>query len=272
MKLEGEAAVTWAATLTRLVRIARCGSLYPDPSRLLQLIAVCARPAPKRAAPSVELESGLPSLAVLEQLTAMREVAVAYLAQHGARPSKASSGWSASLAAAQLPFVSNTSARLVAKGRYLVVHDAWGSGRFTFHLADPKGRLVTVDRKDQACLRSLDSLGKTAPGLFGSNLPGAAEAFIHLAAIDDIEVTEAVWGQVTHVREGPLAGTLHLVLERAATDLTADVNRDPLHAAPLHAPGFHVSRERRICCLPEALPAVEAHLKALGASLVVRSK
>jgi len=276
VKLEGEAVAAWSEPLIRLVRIARAGSLYPDPLRLLQLIEVCARPAPKQAVASVVLDatSGLPSKGVLEKLTALRDVAVRYLAEHGARPTRASSGWSASLAAADLPFVSNTSARLVAKGRYLVVHDRWGDGRFTFHLADPKGRFVAVDRAEQAQVKAPLRLA-----LEVACREGAEHAFLQLSAL--LEVSEAVKGQLApFVLEGPLAGTLHLVLERAATDVAADANRDPFGAIDASveaqqrraAGNFHVSRERRLCCLPESLPLVEAHLKSLGALIVVRSK
>ena len=53
--LEGEAAVAWASLLSRLVRVARPGALYPDAGRLLQLLAFCARVAPKKTQASVKV-------------------------------------------------------------------------------------------------------------------------------------------------------------------------------------------------------------------------
>jgi hypothetical protein len=302
-QLEGEAAIAWASLLGRLIRVARPGSLYPDAGRLLQLLDFCARPAPRKtqAAVLVSRISGLPALAVLEKLTAMRDVAASYLREHGAKPNRSAQGWSTSLAAAELPALASTHTRLVSKEggtrRFLVVHDRWegpfgAPARFTFHLSDATGRYLGVDKADQAQVKEPLRLELDVACRESAEL-----AYLQLAAIKGIEAGEVVMGQVGPfeapgwvanlpsplkplLQDQPPTGILHLVLERAATDMAADMSLDPfvpLDAGPdalkrRAAFGFHVSRERRLCCPPELQARLQGHLKSLGSSLIVRCR
>ena len=257
----------------------------------------CTRVAPKKTQAEVAVSklSGLPATQVLEKLSAMREVAVAYLRQHGAKPSRAAQGWSTPLAAAELPPLMSTEARLVSKGRgpgrYSVVHERWegSSGcptRFTFHLSDASGRYLSVDKSDQAQVKPLLRIA-----LEVACRENAEQAFLQVGALDGVQVGDVVMGQLGPFEapqwipgdQQPLRsfdGVLHLVLERAASDVAADMSLDPF--VPLEvgpdalkrraALGFHVSRERRLCCSQAQQRPLQAHLKKLGASLVVRSK
>ena len=192
VELEGEDAVAWASRLSGLIRVARPGALYPEPGRLLALLEFCARVAPRkaRAEVAVSVGSGLPAIRVLEKLTAMRDVAISYLRDHGAKPSRASHAWSMSLAAAQLPPVASTAARLVSKAlgprRFLVVHERWvGSlgcpARFTFHLSDATGRYVGVDKADQAQVKEALRLE-----LEVACRENAERAYLHVGALEGV--------------------------------------------------------------------------------------
>jgi hypothetical protein len=304
LELEGEAVAGWATLLSRLIRVARPGALYPDAARLLQLLDFCTRVAPKKtqAEVIVSTRSGLPAAKGLEKLTAMREVAANYLRDHGAKPSRASHGWSTTLAAAELPPLVSTQARLVSKTRggprrFLVVHERWEGAlgcpaRYTFHLSDASGRYVGVDKSDQAQVK--DPLRVALEVACREN---AELAFLHLGALEGVQVGEVVMGQVGpfeapywvpepraplsgFLQPLPATGVLHLVLERAASDIAADMSLDPF--VPLEvgpealqrraALGFHVSRERRLCCPAELQGPLQAHLATLGASLIVRAR
>lgn len=303
MELEGAAAVAWASQVSRLIRIARPGALYPDASRLLQLLDFCARVAPKKTSAEVVLSaiSGLPAGKVLTKLTAMREVAVNYLRDHGSKPSRTSQGWSTTLAAAELPPLVSTHARLVsrAKGtrRFLVIHERWEGAhgcpaRYTFHLSDTTGRFVGVDKRDQAQVKE-----PLKVALEVACRETAEQAFLQLGALDGVQVGEVAMGQLGpfeapsfvpspqsplhgFLKSRPGSGVLHLVLERAAGDVAADVSLDPfvpldvgLEASKRRAAlGFRVSRERRLCCSAELQQPLQDHLQSLGASLIVRSR
>ena len=301
--LAGEAAVGWASMLSGLIRVARPGALYPDAARVLALLEFCTRVAPKKTQAEVTVSglSGLPAAAVLERLTAMQEVAAQYLRDHGARPSRASSGWSTTLAAAPLPPLVSSQARLVSKGRgpgrFLVTSDRWVGAagcpaRYTFHLSDATGRYLGVDKAEQAVVKE-----PLRRALEVACREDAEQAYLQLGAIDGVQVGEVVMGQLgpfeapkrvaspraplkAFLDAQPVTGVLHLVLERAGSDVAADVSLDPF--APLDLGpdalrrratlGFHVSRERRLCCPAELHAPLQAHLRALGASLVVRCR
>lgn len=299
--LEADAATHWADTAARLIRIARAGALYPDAAALLQLVEFSARVAPKKTAPEVFLHdvSGLPTAASVEKLHALRTVAADYLRAHKAGKPERGGAWSVSLAATQLPPLVATSARLVSKGkagrRFLVVHDRWEGRtgcpvRFTFHLTDAGGKHLTLDRADQAAVTPA-----FAAELEVACAENAEAAYLHLGLLPGVAIAEVVMGQLGPIEaprllkgpESPLTSfldaqataVLHLVLERAAADVAADVSRDPfvpVDASPATlerraARGYRVSRERRLCCLPDAREALQSHLRSLGASLLVRS-
>lgn len=299
--LEADAATGWAGMVARLIRVARPGALYPDAAAVLQLVEFLGRAAPKKAAAEVTLNvlSGLPTVGSLEKLLAMREVAAAYLRDHRAKPTRGQ-GWSTTLAASALPPLIATDARLVSKGggarRFLVVHDRWVGRagcpvRFTFHLSDALGRHLDLDRADQAQVK---------PAFHAELEVACAEnaeaALLHLGALPGVAVGEVVMGQLgpfeaprlirglqtplTPFLDAHASGVLHLVLERAAADVAADVSLDPF--VPLDVTpallerrvsrGYRVSRERRLCCPPELHRPLQDHLRSLGASLIIRSK
>lgn len=300
--LEADAATHWADTAARLIRIARAGTLYPDALAVLQLVEFAVRVAPKKTVPEVSLNevTGLPTAAALEKLLALRTVAADYLRAHKAGKPQRGEGWSVSLAASQLPPLVATTARLVSKGkdgrRFLVVHDRWEGRtgcptRFTFHLTDTGSKHLALDRADQATVTKA-----FAAELEVACTENAEAAYLHLGLLPGVAIGEVVMGQLgpieaprtlrgpqtplTAFLEAQGAAVFHLVLERAAADVAADVSRDPFvpsdtSPATLErrgARGYRVSRERRLCCLPDDHDALTSHLRSLGASLLVRSR
>ncbi len=301
--LEGAKAVEWCALLSRLIRIARPGALYPDASRVLQLLEFCARVTPKKEQAEVMVSglSGLPSVKALEKLTAMRDVATRFLRDHGAKVSRKSHGWSTALAASDLPTRVSTHALLVSKGpgprRFLLVHDRWVGAlgcpvRYTMSLSDATGRWLSVDKAEQA--RVKDPLHLALEGACAEN---AEQAYLQLKALEGVEVSEVAMGQLGpfeapnlvptdllplrgFLSARPVTGVLHLVLERAANLVAADVSVDPFFSLDVGtqalqrraALGYHVSRERRLCCPGDLHALLQAHLKSLSASIIIRSK
>jgi hypothetical protein len=302
--LEGDRARAYCALATRLLEVARAGGHFPEPQPLRQLFwgASHAWPRAPEARVEVVAATGFPSLRTLEQLALLRRTAVEYFDSHGAKPRADSRAFLTALAGSPLPERTSTVARLVsrAKGgrRFQVVHELYAGHfglpvRFTFHLTDEKQRYLSAGRDGQATVSKAlhQALEACCEG-------GAEEALWGLAALEGTQVAEVVMGQLGPLEapgffvapQAPLAkflpsggsdaAVLHLVVERAASDVAADGCRDPfgrLAEGPQverrrAALGYRVFRERRLACTEALQAPLQQHLASLGAPLVLRSR
>lgn len=302
----GERADAYVAVLRSLLEIARPGNHYPDARRLDAQLSFLGPRGSHGVHRSVDLDpvSGLPTVRQLLVVRADRDLAPPYLREHGARSSAKVEYYRALVATEILP-VSSVAVRLQKKERsevYLeVVHDRLDAAsgcllRYTVHLKQKGTGHVSV-KDGESALPTRRFLR-----LMERNAGADAElAFLLVSGLPGVSVAEVVRGQI-----GPLhfhgipapaildrvleqnrgAFILHLALERAGTDVAADLCRDPFtrlyrdslgtDARPVvearrSALGYRVSKERRLVCTPGVESKLRAALERERAHVVIRS-
>jgi hypothetical protein len=306
LRLEGPAADAYVRVLRSLLALARAGSHYPDPVRFDALLAFLG-PAGSRGVHAdllVDPVSGLPRVSQLLGVRADREVARDEQ-ERGLAPLPERRAYHEALRAVELSPASSVEVHLRRReGRRAhleIVHDRLDAAngcpvRYTVRLSH-QGRSVKVTDADVA----LPSERFVA--LVERHAGADAElAFLLISDLPGVRVEEVVRGQVgplhmagidaPAVLAGVIAGVpgaliLHLALERAGLEVSADRVRDPfsvLYRDALQADsrglveakrarlGYHVSKERRLVCTPSAEAPLRAALRGAGTPLVVRSR
>lgn len=306
VRLRGARADAYLQILRGLLRVARPGAQFPDARRLDATLSFLGPAGSRGLEDGLDLDpaSGLPTLRELLRVRADRDLAPAFLVEHGDRlPEKAA--YYRSLLGAEVAAASALEVRLRSRGR--------GAARFE----------VVHDRLDLAsgclvrCAWRLEERGADHVGLARGDLSAptarfraavercagadAELAFLLMSEQEGVSVEEVVRGQlgplhfsgieapalVREVVEAvPGAFVLHSTLERAAPDVAADRLRDPFGAlyrealgadaraaveARRAALGYRVAKERRLACTPEVEAALRAALSRAGAPLLVRS-
>lgn len=291
-----------------LLRVARPGLQYPPGKPLDALFEALWSTADAGGGLELDPRSGLPTLSELTRVRADRLIAPEFLRDHSGRLTDRAAyfRW---LATVEIPAAAHTEAKLVARlpkegARLRVVHDALDPAngcwvRLTAQLTQTRNVLVRFEREDlcvpQAALE--DALERCA----GAD---AELGFLLLANLEGVTVEEVIRGQLGPLHGGHLAApapleavlqevepasrtVLHLVVERAATDVAEDLCRDPLSTlyrdalppgaraaaeAKREQLGYRVSKERRLICTPALETPLRRWSAALPKPIVVRSR
>lgn len=296
--LQGEHADGYVAIVRSLVGAAHLSSVFPDPRRIDEHLALLG-PEGSRGAHrdlNVDARSGLPTVRQLLAVRAERDLAVDGKLPRGA--------YATALAGAKLLEPASLEVRLRRAGpdgvEVEVLHDRIDAAsgclvRITAHLTDCGGRHLEL-RHPQVIPRTsfLRQVERHAGGdaelalILLSSLPGIEVEDVqrgqvgplHFRGVEDLpDVVEELVGVV------PSAFVLHLSLERSGRGVAQDRCRDPwgrLYRETLGEAarasveerrkelGYASFRERRLVTTPRAAPELKAALARRGLALVVR--
>lgn len=285
----------WRTQLLALLDVARLGSQFPDAVKWRTLLDLLGREGP-RGRPLVVAHSGvsgLPTMRALTKLHRLQFVAREFFKTHRKQPRKEARAFSMALAALELPPVSQTSVRLMTKGRvnrFVILHERLelNAVRFTIVLEQRSGGHVVLGRDQLA--RCSDAFTKT---LLRACDDSATVAHRALSQVPGLEVVEVLRGQLGPFVSGlwappeeipvdvralrtvvnaPASAVLSVQLERLGADVARTSLLDPWLGDEPPQQGKHLARERRLFCTPDVEPALKVLVAATGKAMLVRSK
>lgn len=285
----------WRAQLLGLLEVARLGSQFPDAVRWRSLLELLGREAPRGKPLQVARSdlSGLPTMKALAKLHRLQFVAREFFKAHRKQPLKEARAFSMALAALELPPVSQTSVRLVTKGRvnrFVVLHERLElcAVRFSIVIDQAGGGHVALG-KDQLA-RCSEKFSEVLLHACGDS---ALAAHRVLAGLPGLEVVEVLRGQLgpfvsglwpeagdlpvdvralRSVVKAPESAVLSVQLERLGADVARTSLLDPWVGEEPPVKGKHLARERRLFCTPSIEANVRALVAQTGKPVLIRSR
>jgi hypothetical protein len=285
----------WREQLLTLLDVARLGSQFPDAVKWRSLLELLGKEGPKGEPLEVEWSevSGLPTDRALVKLHKLQFVAREFFKSYKQQPLKEAKAFSMALAALELPPASETSVRLVTKGkvnRFVVLHERLelNAMRFTIVIDQKSGGSIVLG-KDQLA-RCSEAFEKT---LLRACDGSALEAWRVLAEVKGLEVVEVLRGQLGPFVSGlwpapddvpvdvrglrmmvkdEASAVLSVQLERLGADVARTSLQDPWVGVEPPVKGVQLAQERRLFCTADLEKPLKALVATSGKAVLVRSR